>query len=113
MNHFPVMNKRSVLIKRPQKQTISVAWKEGNQSKVNRICGLKHEKPQFDPLTDNRQVRTILRALANDSMATASFPGVLLARSLTTLAISISEQPDGGSDHTELERVCAGTRSKQ
>lgn len=38
--------------------------------------------------------RTILRALANDSMAAASFPGVLLAKSLTTFAISISEQPD-------------------
>lgn len=39
--------------------------------------------------------RTIIRALAKDSMATASFPGVLLARSDTTLAISISEQPEG------------------
>ncbi len=37
--------------------------------------------------------RTILRALAKDSMATASFPGVRLARSDTALAISISEQP--------------------
>lgn len=36
---------------------------------------------------------TMARALANDSMATASFPGVRLARSVTTLAISISEQP--------------------
>lgn len=42
--------------------------------------------------------RTIMSALANDSMATASLPGVLLARSLTTLAISISEQPDGEED---------------
>lgn len=51
-------------------------------------------------LKTDRLVRTILRALANDSMATASFPGVLLARSVTTLAISISEQPDGDVSHT-------------
>lgn len=45
-------------------------------------------------------LHTILRALANDSMATASLPGVLLARSVTTLAISISEQPDGNVNQT-------------
>lgn len=41
-------------------------------------------------------------------MATASFPGVLLARSVTTLAISISEQPGGEvvGDHRESEWVC-------
>ena len=45
-------------------------------------------------------------------MATASFPGVLLARSDTTLAISISEQPDrerGGvrsQCHDECVCVC-------
>lgn len=50
-------------------------------------------------------VFTILRALANDSMATDSFPGVLLARSLTTLAISISEQPDEEQNTHRCEMV--------
>lgn len=54
--------------------------------------------------------RTIMSALAKDSMATASFPGVLLARSDTTLAISISEQPEWGGgtarSHSAQGRGC-------
>ena len=36
---------------------------------------------------------TCLRALAKDSMATASLPGVATAKSATALAISISDAP--------------------
>lgn len=65
-----------------------------DQKKKVKVCDASKERRQ--------KVRTIIRALANDSMATASFPGVLLARSVTTLAISISEQPDGEAESVRM-----------